>query len=262
MAVRGAFPAGLGSMEGGKVEGGNCFVQLQQPSVLVVRVFLPEPGVALHGGPALITLLVVVHPLPFSWWPTLVVVRQLPLLLHWVAPTATTRGPSVSATHATASHVFHFLLDDFSIAAAPRVVLQAVLVSHLAAAGATPILPALLKAPVKVHSDGAVVQGGAVDVFHTVLCVLPRVKDHKAEATWCAVLFVQPHDDTLDVAAFGERLIHLLFSGVEGQIANIHGGRRPQAVLKLLLGAIKPAVPVLRDGGVHFLEEPRHPEHS
>lgn len=47
--------------------------------------------------------------------------------------------------------------------------------AHLPAAAPPPKLPPLDVAPVKVHSDGAVVQHGAVDVLAAVLCVLSRV---------------------------------------------------------------------------------------
>jgi len=51
----------------------------------------------------------------------------------------------------------------------------------------------------------------------------------------------------------GARLIYLLLSGVEGQVADIQRGGRLQALLKLLLTAVEAAVAVLRDNWVKLL---------
>lgn len=40
-------------------------------------------------------------------------------------------------------------------------------------------------------------------------------------------------------------LVYLFLSGEEGQVANVDGGGHPQRLLKLLLVALKAAVPVL-----------------
>ena len=70
--------------------------------------------------------------------------------------------------------------------------------AHLATASATPELPVILEAPVIIATDPAVVKLGAADESHTVLCGLPRVVDHKAEAAWGLLGLVQTHDNALD----------------------------------------------------------------
>ncbi|TKW54037.1 hypothetical protein CTA1_8078 [Colletotrichum tanaceti] len=95
-------------------------------------------------------------------------------------------------------------LDRPAQAAAPLVVVLAVLVAHLASALATAILPPLLEAGVEVSTDDALVKLGATNVLHAVEGVLMSVVLDKTEAAGRLVEAVEAHDETLDLATLGE----------------------------------------------------------
>lgn len=57
-----------------------------------------------------------------------------------------------------------------------------------------------------------------------------RVVLHEAEAAGRFVETVQAHDQALDAAAFAEELVDLLFGRVEGEVADVEGGRVLQFV--------------------------------
>jgi hypothetical protein len=92
-------------------------------------------------------------------------------------------------------------------------------------------LPALGKALVQVSTDDALVQLGASDVLHAVQSILVRVVLDKAEPARRLLEAVEAHDEPLDLAAFGEKLVDLLLGSVEGQVADIERRR----VLELLV---------------------------
>lgn len=105
------------------------------------------------------------------------------------------------------------------------VIVFAVLVADLATRLAATVLTALLEAWVKIGTDDALVELGATNVLHAVEGVLVGVVFHEAEATGRLVEPVEAHDEALDLAALGEELVDLLFGGVEGQVADVEGGR-------------------------------------
>lgn len=136
--------------------------------------------------------------------------------------------------------------------------------TYLPTTAAAAILPALLKAPVKVDADRPLVKQRAVDVLDCVFRVCTRIVDHKAKAAWCVLLFVEAHDDAFDIAHLGEDLgwvwwckgcnnisstvpylPNLLLGGVERQVANVQRGGCAQTIVKGLLRALKPTIPVL-----------------
>ena len=67
--------------------------------------------------------------------------------------------------------------------------------AHLTTASAASKLPVILKAPVIVASHPAVVELCTADEGDTVLCCLPGVVYHKAEAAWSLLDLVQTHGD-------------------------------------------------------------------
>lgn len=95
------------------------------------------------------------------------------------------------------------------------IIVLTVLISDLTARLAATILSALLKTRIKICPDDTLVQLGAADVLHTVKSVLMSVVFHKAKATWCLVKSVEAHNQSLDLAAFAEQFVDLLFGGVE-----------------------------------------------
>jgi hypothetical protein len=46
----------------------------------------------------------------------------------------------------------------------------------------------------------------------------------KAKSAGSLLVAIQTHDDTLNLAAFGEQLVDLLLGCVEGKIANVERG--------------------------------------
>jgi hypothetical protein len=107
-------------------------------------------------------------------------------------------------------------------------------------------LPALGKALVQVSTDDALVQLGASDVLHAVQSILVRVVLDKAEPARRLLEAVEAHDEPLDLAAFGEKLVDLLLGSVEGQVADIERlvlGRR--LALALAVATVLVASPVL-----------------
>jgi hypothetical protein len=107
-------------------------------------------------------------------------------------------------------------LDGTADAAATLVVVLAVLVADLAAALAASVLAALLEAGVEVGADDALVELGAAYVLHAVEGVLVGEVLDEAEAAGRLGESVEAHDQSLDLAYFGEELVDLLFGCVEG----------------------------------------------
>ena len=113
------------------------------------------------------------------------------------------------------------ILDILPIATPPGIKLLAILIPHLPPTLPAPILPALRKPLVQIRPDDPLVQLGAADVQQTVQRVLMGVVLDEAEAAGGLVEAVEAHDEPLDLAAFGEELVDLLFRRVEGQVADV-----------------------------------------
>lgn len=125
---------------------------------------------------------------------------------------------------------------------ARRVEGPAQIVSHLAAAGAAAVLAAFAEALVHLNADDTVVELGAVQEDRCVHCALPvceaaargvrhqpqdtthdttRNIHDKAKAARRLGDAVEPHDHPLDQPTLGKQRIHLVFGGVERQVANV-----------------------------------------
>ncbi len=76
--------------------------------------------------------------------------------------------------------------------------------TDLASRSATSKLSALYKAPIMIHSDGAAVHHGAIDILHRSFSILACKITDKAEATWRFFGGVQAHDEPFYVTSFGE----------------------------------------------------------
>ncbi len=55
-----------------------------------------------------------------------------------------------------------------------------------------------------IHSDGAAIHHGAIDVLHRSFSILACKITDKAEATWRFFCGVQAHDEPFYVTSFGE----------------------------------------------------------
>jgi hypothetical protein len=144
-----------------------------------------------------------------------------------------------------------FLIDVATKATSASIVFSSELVSDLTTRLPSAVLSAFLKARVKICSDDALVELCATDVLHAVEGVLMGVVFDEAEATGSLLESVKTHDKTLDIAApiinqhnllrtegevvLGEQLVNLLLGGVEGQVANVEGGRVLKSLLFFLL---------------------------
>jgi len=76
--------------------------------------------------------------------------------------------------------------------------------TDLASRSATSKLSALYKTPIMIHSDGAAVHHGAIDILHRSFSVLTCKITYEAEATRRFFGGVQAHDEPFDVTSFGE----------------------------------------------------------
>ena len=76
--------------------------------------------------------------------------------------------------------------------------------TDLASRSATPKLSALYKAPIMIHSDGAAIHHGAIDVLHCSFSILACKITDKAEATWRFFGGIQTHDKPFYVPSFGK----------------------------------------------------------
>ena len=74
---------------------------------------------------------------------------------------------------------------------------------------------------------------------HAVLPVLPVVVLHEAEAAGRPLELVEPHDDSLDLAAHPEQLVDLLLRRVERHVAHIQCCGLPQQPLLLSSGTLE-----------------------
>jgi hypothetical protein len=119
-----------------------------------------------------------------------------------------------------------------SIPTPTRIILIPILISNLPATLPAPILPPLRKPLVQIRPNNALIQLRASNVLHAVQRVLVRVILDEAEAAGCFLEAVQPHDEALDFSAFGEEFVDLLLGRVEGEIADVQGGR----VFELVFG--------------------------
>lgn len=111
-----------------------------------------------------------------------------------------------------------------SIPTPSRIKLIPILISHLASTLAASVLPSLRKPLVQIAPDNPLVQLRAADVLQTIQRVLVRVVLDEAEAAGRLVEAVQPHDEALETADFGEELVDLLLGRVEGEVADVERG--------------------------------------
>ena len=124
--------------------------------------------------------------------------------------------------------VSHSPIDVFSliicpaVSSTPWIVLLSILIANLSSRLATPILSALDEAFIQIRSDQAFVKFGAADVFHAIQRILMSVVLDKAEAAGCLLEAVEAHDEALDLADFGKKLVDLLFGGVEGSASSVN----------------------------------------
>lgn len=58
---------------------------------------------------------------------------------------------------------------------------------------------------------------------------------HKAEPTWRLFVLIEPHDNSLDFTTHGKQFVHLVLGCIEGEIANVKGGRQKE-LLVIFLG--------------------------
>ena len=93
------------------------------------------------------------------------------------------------------------LLNHLAVSSSAAVEICSVLISDLAPGLAAAILSTLNEPRVPVSPDDPVVQPGAVDIPQGVLCILPAVILHEAEATGRPLELVQSHDHPLHLAA-------------------------------------------------------------
>ena len=107
------------------------------------------------------------------------------------------------------------LLNNLAVTSSATVEICPVLISDLAPGLAAAILSTLNEPRVPVSPDDPVVQPGAVDIPQGVLCILPAVILHEAEATGRPLELVQSHDHPLHLAAHPKQLVYLLLGGVE-----------------------------------------------
>lgn len=114
----------------------------------------------------------------------------------------------------------------------------AVLVSDLPTRATPAVLPAFLEAWVQVGADDALVQLGAADVLEAVERVLVGKVLDEAEAARGLVEPIQPHYESLDLAALAEQLVHLLLGREEREVTHVERRRVCEGVLlgRLLLG--------------------------
>jgi len=153
------------------------------------------------------------------------------------------KTPSLHAAqrqqHYSGSLEDDLLLYDLAVAAPTSVVVRAVLVPHLAAALAAAVLAPLDEAGVPVRPDDAVVEPRAVNVAHAHLRVLPGIILNETKAARGLIVFVEAHDDALDVTRLAEELVDLFLRRVEGEVADVQCGGEQQAVLLVHAGALK-----------------------
>ena len=77
------------------------------------------------------------------------------------------------------------------------------------------------KAFIQICPNDTPVKLCTANVLHAFERILVLVVPDKAEAAICFLEAIQAHDEALDLAAFQEEHVDLLFSGVEGQVAHI-----------------------------------------
>lgn len=105
-----------------------------------------------------------------------------------------------------------------AVASTARIIVLTVVISNLASGRTTTVLPSFLESRIKVGTDDTFVELGAANVFHRVQRIRVRVVLDKTEAAGSLVEAVQSHHQTLDLAAFAEELVYLLFGCVEGAV--------------------------------------------
>lgn len=120
------------------------------------------------------------------------------------------------------------LRHQFTVAAAARIVVGPVLVSHLTARFAAPELATLDEAGIPVDANDSIVQPRPVHVAHRVLRVAALIVLDEAKAARRLLVLVQAHYDAPNVAASREQLVDLFLGGVERQIAHIECSGEPQ----------------------------------
>lgn len=144
--------------------------------------------------------------------------------------------PSLESQCLTLSVVVHLIVVliriCLSVPSSSRVIFIPVLISHLASTLSATILPALCETLIQIRPNNALVQLRATNVLHTVQRVLMCVVLYEAEATRCLLEAIEAHNEALDLAAFAEKLVYLLFGGVERKVANVKGCR----VFELVFG--------------------------
>ncbi|RUP46831.1 hypothetical protein BC936DRAFT_146473 [Jimgerdemannia flammicorona] len=119
------------------------------------------------------------------------------------------------------SLLLQLLPNQMSPPTTPGIVLLPILVPHLPTAPTTTVLSTFPEAWIQICTDDTLVEFSAIDVLHTVESVGAVVVSSVWKPARRLLVPIQPHDDTLDLATFGEQLVDLLLGGVEGQVADI-----------------------------------------
>ena len=114
----------------------------------------------------------------------------------------------------------------------PRIILRPILIPHLPPTFPASILPALRKPLIQIRPYDPLIQLRPANILHAVQRILLRVILDEAEPTRRLLETVEAHDEPLDLAAFAEELVDLLFCRVEGEVADVEGGR----VFELVFG--------------------------
>jgi hypothetical protein len=105
-----------------------------------------------------------------------------------------------------------------SIPSTSRIVVLPVVVSNLTSRRSAPVLSTLLESRIQIRADDAFVQFGAAHILHSIQRVGMGVVLDEAKAAGGLIEAVKAHDQTFDLAAFGEQLVDLLFGCVEGAV--------------------------------------------
>lgn len=88
------------------------------------------------------------------------------------------------------------------------------------------VLSSFFETRVQVNRHVLAIKTGVVQVLHRVQAPLLLTVDDKTKPARREFVAVQPHDDFVDGATFGEQLVDLFFRGEVGELTDVDGPQR------------------------------------